>query len=152
MEKNEVSINILKSADASESEIAKDFRNRYFFNPIGIEDPYTWTFDHKEHIHLLMYQEKKALGYAHIQLWKENRAALRIIVIDEDVRNNGLGSLFLSLCEDLLKKMGCKSLHVQASPKALCFYRKNNYVSMPFNDPDNYESDPLDTPVGKILA
>lgn len=32
------------------------------------------------------------IGYAHIQLWPNHRAALRIIVIDESYRNHGLGA------------------------------------------------------------
>lgn len=67
MKKSEVNIQILTCDDISEWKIAKDFRNNYFFNPIGIDDPYTWTFNHKEHVHLLLRQDDNIIGYAHIQ-------------------------------------------------------------------------------------
>lgn len=34
---------------------------------------------------------------------------------------------------------------------SLIFYLKNGYTEMPFNDPEDHESDPNDVPVGKIL-
>lgn len=72
-------------------------------------------------------------------------------MIDENKRKNSFGSTFLALCEQWLKSLGYKSIHAEASPKALGFYKKYGYVEMPFNDPDNYPSDQSDTPVGKIL-
>ncbi|MCZ6925161.1 MAG: hypothetical protein O7D30_07520 [Rickettsia endosymbiont of Ixodes persulcatus] len=34
---------------------ARHFRQKYFFSPNNILNPYTWTFDHPEHIHLVLY-------------------------------------------------------------------------------------------------
>lgn len=116
-----------------------------------MEDPYTWTFDHKDHVHLVLYKGTNIVGYAHIQFWPENRAALRIIVIDESLRGQGLGGQFLSLCERWLKQKGFTVLQTQASPKAYPFYLKYGYNEIPFNDPDGYESDPQDTDMGKVL-
>lgn len=135
----------------AEWEATKEFRQKYFFDSVPIADPYTWTFDHKDHIHFVLYKGVEIVGYAHLQLWPETRAAIRIIVIEEHLRNQGLGSKFLDLCEKWLKQQGYTSLHVESSPKALAFYQKHDYVEMPFNDPDGYESDPQDIDVGKIL-
>ena len=129
----------------------RHFRNKYFFHRIPMEDPYTWTFDHKEHVHFVFYQGTKIVGYAHIQFWPEQRAALRIIVIDELHRNQGFGGYFLILCERWLKDKGYKTLHTQSSPDAYNFYRKQLYTKMPFNDPDGYEGDPQDIDMGKVL-
>lgn len=134
-----------------EWETARTFRNKNFFDKIPMADPYTWTFDHKDHVHLVFYQGTKIIGYAHIQLWPDHRAALRIIVIDERLRGQGLGGQFLTLCERWLKGKSFKVLQTQASPAAYPFYRKYGYREMPFNDPDGYESDPQDTDMGKVL-
>ena len=63
----------------SEWAAAKHFRDTYFFGPHGIEDPYTWTFNHSEHAHLVLYQACEIIGYAHIQFWPYHRAAIRIL-------------------------------------------------------------------------
>lgn len=134
-----------------EWETARSFRKKYFFDKVPIADPYTWTFTHQDHVHCVFYQGTKIIGYAHIQLWPEQRAALRIIVIDEPVRAQGLGSHFLALCECWLKEKGFKLLQTQSSPKAYPFYCKQDYKEMPFDDPEGYEGDPQDIDLGKIL-
>lgn len=138
-------------AHHDEWKAARHFRNKYFFDRVPIADPYTWTFEHKDHVHFVFYQGTTIIGYAHIQLWPEQRAALRIIVIDELQRNQGFGGRFLTLCERWLKEKEYKILLTQSSPEAHTFYRKQGYSEMPFNDPDGYESDPQDIEMGKIL-
>ncbi len=128
----------------------RDLRQKYFFK--SNEDPYTWTFKHKDHIHFVFYKNSDIIGYTHLQLWPENRAALRIIVIDESYRNRGFGSQFLNLCERWLCHQGFKILLIQSSPEAYKFYCQHEYVKMPFNDPDGYETDPRDIEIGKLLV
>lgn len=79
---------------------AKQFRNKYFFEPNKIEDPCTWTFDHK---HFILYKGVNIVGYAHMQLWPEYRAAIRIIVINEKHRGKDYGKDFMALIEKWLK-------------------------------------------------
>ena len=134
-----------------EWEAARNFRQKYFFDKEPIDDPYTWTFDHKDHAHLILYKGIEIVGYAHIQLWPEQRAALRIIVIDEHFRGQGFGGHFLKLCERWIKQQGYKTLHTQSSPDAYKFYKNLGYRELAFNDPDGYESDPQDIDMGKIL-
>jgi len=144
-------IRLKKCVEDSEWDVAKRLRNKYFFQPLSIQDPYTWTFDHKEHVHFILYRGDTMVGYAHIQLWPHHRAALRIIVIDELYRNHGLGSQFLHLCELWLKAKNVKSLHDEARPDAIKFYRKNGYIEMPFDDPSGDPPSPYDLAMGKIL-
>jgi GrpB-like predicted nucleotidyltransferase (UPF0157 family) len=134
-----------------EWEAAKIFRQKYFFNKVSISDPYTWTFNHPEHVHLVLYHGTKIIGYAHLQLWPEFQSAIRILVIDQLYRNQNFGGQFLALCEKWLKTKNYKSLHTESSPIAYAFYKKNGYIEMPFNDPVGSESDPQDIPMGKIL-
>lgn len=134
-----------------EWQAAKHFRDTYFFGPHGIEDPYTWTFHHEEHAHLVLYQGTEIVAYAHIQFWLDQRAAIRIIATDENKRNQKFGSRFLALIEKWLHSLGIKSIHAESRQSSLRFYLKNGYCSMPFNDPENHESDPNDVPVGKLL-
>lgn len=124
-------------------------RQLYFFTSTA--DPYTWTFNHKDHVHFVFYKNAEIIGYAHLQLWKEQKAALRIIVIDERYRNCGYGSQFLKLCERWLTHRGFKNLLIKSSKKACKFYCNLGYEPMSFDDPDCYEGDPQDVKVGKFL-
>lgn len=142
---------LMKCTHDREWEAAKAFRQKYFFDKVPVKDPYTWTFDHPDHVHFVLYQGVDVIGYAHIQLWPQSRAAIRIIVIDEPYRHKGFGRQFLDLCEKCLKIKGYGSLHTESSPDALPFYQKQGYASMPFEDPDGHESDPRDVPMGKKL-
>ncbi len=144
-------IRIMKCTHYAEWDFAKRLRQKYFFDPLSITDPYTWTFDHKEHAHLILYQGVEMVGYAHIQFWPDLRAALRILVINEPYRHHGLGSHFLQLCEQWLKKQGIHSLHDEARPDAIQFYRKNGYSEMPFRDPSGEPPSPQDIAMGKTL-
>lgn len=116
-----------------------------------IEDPYTWTFNHEEHTHLVLYQSTEIVAYAHIHFWPDKRAAIRIIATDENKRNQSFGSKFLALIEKWLNSLGIKSIHAESRKTSLRFYLKNGYTKMPFDDPESYESDPNDVPVGKLL-
>ena len=60
---------VVKALTPREWACVKHFRDTYFFGPHGIDDPYTWTFDHSEHAHLILYQGTEIIGYAHIQFW-----------------------------------------------------------------------------------
>lgn len=144
-------IRMLKCNDDTEWAAAKHFRRYYFFGPHGIDDPYTWTFNHEEHAHIVLYQGVEIIGYAHIQFWSGKRAAIRIIAVDENKRNQNSGSLFLALIERWLKSLGIKSIHAESRQSSLRFYLKNGYTTMLFDDPENHESDPSDVPVGKLL-
>lgn len=125
------------------------FRQKYFFK--SLIDPYAWTFDHKDHVHFVFYKNAEIIGYAHLHLWQEKRAALRIIVMDEGYRHRGWGSQFLRLCERWLLHQGFKTLLVQSTPEAFQFYCRHGYESMAFNDPDGYETDSRDIEIGKNL-
>ncbi len=145
-------LRIVEALTDREWAAAKSFRQREFFDKASIDDPYTWTFDHPDHVHLILYKGAAIVGYAHIQLWPESRAAIRIIVIDESVRNQGLGEHFLTQCERWLRTQGRISLHTESSPAAKRFYDKQGYTLIPFNDPDGYEGGPEDIPMGKRLV
>lgn len=134
-----------------EWEAARTLRQRYFFDKISIADPYTWTFDHKDHVHFVLYQGPDIIGYLQIQLWPAQRAALRIIVIDEPYRTQGKGGEFLERCERWLKQQSFQVLQTESSPAACNFYRKHGYSEMPFNDPEGNETHPNDTAMGKTL-
>lgn len=148
---NELSILILNDSHIDEWAFAKKMRQKYFFDPLSISDPFTWTFINKEHIHVILFRSHEMIGYAHIQFWPHQRAALRIFVIDETYRHYGYGSQFLQLCEQRLKNHGIHSLHDEARPSAVKFYRKNGYIEMPFEDPTGEPPSPHDIAMGKIL-
>ena len=146
-----MNISILECKTKYQWVYAKKLRQKYFFDNVPVEDPYTWTFEHKDHLHYIAYLENEMIGYAHIELWPLQRAAIRIIVIDEDKRNHSFGSQLLRLVEEQLREKGYKSFHAESRKSSLSFYKKLGYVSMPFDDPDGYESCDEDIPVGKVL-
>lgn len=125
-------------------------RREYFFK--GKDDPYTWTFIHKEHIHFVFYKKAEIIGYVHLQLLPEKNAILRIIVVDERYRNQGWGSHLLSLCERWLCHQGYKNLFLHSRREVSPYYRTNGYVEMSFVDPAIPEVDPGDIEMGKVLT
>ena len=144
-------LRILPCSTDIEWQAAKTYRHKYFFGKVPMDDPYIWTFDHKDHQHFVLYNDTKIVGYAHIQLWPEHRAGMRIIVIDEDKRGSGIGRWFMEKIEAGLKDNGCNSLHAESNPGTLSFYTALGYTPMPFDDPGGDECGPPDIPVGKIL-
>jgi len=134
-----------------EKKAALDFRQKHFFDQRGFKDPYTWTLNEKDHLHWLLYDGDKVIGYAHVQVWPEHRAALRIIVIDEQKRGSGMGKYLMDCCEGELRKQGIILLQTEASPNAYLFYKKLGYIEMPFNNPDGEPTHPDDRAMGKYL-
>ncbi len=140
---------IVKALTDREWSAVRNLRQQYFFK--SKEDPYTWTFEHKDHIHFVFYKNADIIGYVHLQLWQEHRSALRMIVIDERYRNLGFGSQFLNLCERWLNHQGFKTLFVQCSQKTYKFYSDHGYTHMPFNDPNGCKADLQTIEIGKPL-
>ena len=130
---------------------AKALRKRYFFDKVSISDPYEWTLTHPEHVHFILYKGVEIIGYAHIQLWSQLRAAIRIIIVEKAQRNQGFAKQFLQWIETWLKSKDYKSIYSEASPDSVGFYKRLGYINTPFNDPDRYEGDPRDTSMGKLL-
>ena len=135
-----------------EWQAAKDFRQRYFFDKCSIQDPYHWTFTHKDHKHLILYVDNMIAGYIHIQLWLDQRAAIRIMVIEESLQRKGYGTFFMQRIEHWLNTYNYRSLHIESSPSALAFYQTLGYDTMDFDDPDGYESSKEDIALGKLLS
>lgn len=144
-------IRFLRCTHDLEWEIVRNLRQKEFFDKACIKDPYDWTFYHPDHVHLVLCEGVEVIGYAHVQLWPKNRAALRMIVIDEHKRQKGFGRIFLKFIEKWLKSQNRQSLHTESSREALIFYQIMDYKPMPFNDPDDYPSDSLDVAMGKML-
>lgn len=144
-------LRFLKCTHHAEWAAAKKYRQGEFFDKVSMEDPYTWTFDHKDHEHFVLYKGMEIIGYAHVQLWPEHRSAVRIIAIDKDKRRKSYGKQLMKFIERWLKSQGYKSLHVESSSSAVEFYRALGYIEMPFEDPDGYEGGDEDVELGKYL-
>lgn len=133
-----------------EKKSALDFRQKHFFDRLNMQDPYAWTLDQKDHLHWLLYDGGEVIGYAHVQMWPDHRAALRIIVIDEQKRGNGMGKYLMDHCEQELKQRGVTLFQTEASPNAYLFYKKLGYIDMPFNNPDGEATHLMTGRWGKI--
>jgi spectinomycin phosphotransferase len=135
----------------NEKKSALDFRQKHFFDRMNIQDPYAWALDQKDHLHWLLYDGGEVIGYAHVQMWPDHRAALRIIVIDEQKRGSGMGKYLMDHCQQELKQRGITLFQTEASPNAYLFYKKLGYIDMPFNNPDGEATHPDDRAMGKYL-
>ncbi|WP_419420717.1 hypothetical protein ACNVED_05320 [Legionella sp. D16C41] len=76
-------LRVVKALTPRECDKVRYFRQFYLFDAAGLSAPYTWTFEHNAHVHLVLYQGSDISGYTHLKQCPHNRAALRIIVIDE---------------------------------------------------------------------
>ncbi len=103
-------------------ECCSTFSSKYSLITWPISDPYTWTFDHQDQIHFVLYEGTIIVGYAHIQLWNDTKAALRIFVIEEEYGIVVLEVSFLKLIEKWLFFKNIATLQVQSSPAAYQFY------------------------------
>lgn len=144
-------LRMVRAVHYNEVKAANYFRQKYCFDQVLIEDPCLLTFDHMNHEHLILYKGTDIVGYAHLQFWPEGRAAMRIIVIDENKRKLHYGSEFMTLIEKYVKLKGYKSLQVASTPEVLVFYQKHGYSKMLFNDPDSYQIASRYIVIGKIL-
>jgi N-acetylglutamate synthase-like GNAT family acetyltransferase len=134
-----------------EWEAVRRLRHTYFFAPHGVHDPYEWTFTHAAHKHFLLYRQEEKAGYAHVQLWSEQRAIIRIIVIEERLRQQHLGKQFMHLLETWLAQQGSRKLCLEAQPGAVKFFERCGFQQESFTDPEGYASDVRDTPMQKKL-
>ena len=127
----------------------RSFRGKCFFKE---KDPYSGTLDHKNHVHFVFYKKAEIIGYAHLQLWQEDRVALRLLFIDENYRNRRLGKQLLELSERWLIHQGFKKLLMKSSKESFSFFQNLGYVKMPFNDPEDFRGDSLAVEIGKDLS
>lgn len=144
-------IRLVKCSTDAEWNAAKHYRQTYFFDKANVADPYTGTFHHPKHAHLILYQGVEIIGYTHLEFWPEGRVAIWIMVIDNAKQHQGFGGQFLALMEKWLKMHGVVSIHMESRPGVFKFYQKHGYSNMPFNDPNGHESHPDDIPMGKKL-
>ncbi|MBS0650484.1 MAG: GrpB family protein [Verrucomicrobia bacterium] len=144
-------IRVLKCNDETEWNAAKRLR-QFYLSDRGIEtDPFTETFNHKEHEHLVLYRGTKIIGYAHLQLWPADRAMLRMMQIEGGERGLGYGGQFLGFIEKWLKARGYRSIQVESCSRAFPFYQEHHFIPMALNDPEGNPSTPGEMPMGKQL-
>lgn len=144
-------IRVLKCNDETEWNTAKRLR-QFYLSDRGVEtDPFTGTFNRKEHEHLVLYRGTKIIGYAHLQLWPGDRAMLRMMQIEEGERGLGYGGQFLEFIEKWLKVRGYRSIQVESCSRAFPFYQEHQFIPMALNDPEGNPSTPGEMPMGKHL-
>jgi GrpB-like predicted nucleotidyltransferase (UPF0157 family)/GNAT superfamily N-acetyltransferase len=124
-------LRVLKCTTDDEWETVKTFRQKYFFDTAGVQDPHCWTFDHPDHEHFILYRGVEIIGYAHVQLCPGSQTAiLRVMVITENNRGQRFGSRFLSIIEEWGKVHDFRTIHTESPGGSLDFYKKHGYVEM----------------------
>lgn len=108
-------------------------RKEQIFDGIGlIYDPQHPTITAPDHYHFVMSIGTKIVGVAQVQLLDETRAALRPFAIDAPYQNQGLGTWFLKQIERWVSHQNRTLIQLHADPKALNFYKRAGYKTMPF--------------------
>lgn len=100
-------IRMMKCTHYAEWDAAKRLRQKYF-ETLSSSDPYIETFNRENHVHLILYQGVDIVGYAHIEFFSNDTAALKMIVIDEAYQLQGVDNQFLQLIEQWLRRLGIK--------------------------------------------
>jgi len=92
----------------AEWDAVKAFRDKYFLDTYGIVDPDIWTFNHSEHVHLVLYRGMDIISYAHMQWLDNHKARIKMMVVDDAVCDqNKVKHQFIALIEKWLKTLGC---------------------------------------------
>jgi predicted nucleotidyltransferase/GNAT superfamily N-acetyltransferase len=146
------SVRIVQVSNEKEWEAARRFRHVYFFGPAGIQDPYNDTLTHPSHRHFVLYQGTEIVGYAHVQFWPEQRVIIRIMAVDEHMRNQGLGQCLMQLLEAWLVEHGHCTICLDSRPTAVRFYEKCGFEPAAFKDHEGYESHTQDTQMQKQIG
>ncbi len=89
-----------------EWETIKLLRKKYFFDPLDVNDSYDWSVEHKNDLHLLLYNGTEIIGYAQIQLNSENTAMLQIFIIEDSFKTKEVEKKFMDLCILWLERKG----------------------------------------------
>jgi predicted nucleotidyltransferase/N-acetylglutamate synthase-like GNAT family acetyltransferase len=148
---NCINVRIAQVSDDQELAAARRFRQVYFFGPAGIQDPYEEAFADVHHLHFVLYQETAIVGYCHAQIWSEKCIMIRIMAIDEHMRNQGLGQCFMRLLEDWLACHGYSTIYLDSRPTAVNFYEKCGFRRAAFNDPEGSRPHPQDIQMQKQI-
>jgi hypothetical protein len=103
---------MVKALMPQEWDIVRHVRQAYFFDESGISAPYVQTCEDPKHTHVVLYQGSEIVVYTHIQPCSKNRAMIRMFVVHESCRNQGIDEEFFNLCERwLMQQLECKILH-----------------------------------------
>lgn len=94
---------ILPATTEKEWEAVKAFRHKYVFSVQGLEDPNTWSFDHPDHAHILLYDCAKIVGYAHLQFNKHGGYSTVIVAMEENSPYAYQATVFFKLIEQWIE-------------------------------------------------
>lgn len=89
-----------------ELETIKLLRQKYFFDQLGIKDPYDWSVEHNNDLHFVLYKGIEIIGYAYIERNFEGEAFMHIFIIANLFKTKEIENEFRNLCELWLKKEG----------------------------------------------
>jgi GrpB-like predicted nucleotidyltransferase (UPF0157 family) len=106
-------LRVVKALTPTEWAFVKKARQK-FFDTISALDPYTYTVEHPDHVHFVLYQASEVIGYTHIELLPQAKAVLHMMVIDETKDNKQLDTQFLAFCEKWLKSQGYHIIRVES--------------------------------------
>lgn len=136
-----MSTKIAVAETKEEKEAILALRSQYFLNPSAI------SFEEKKHIHIVFYEDNQIAGCADFEFLPHKRAILRVLIIDEPRRYQGLGKYFLQLCEQWLINLNIRTLYLHSTLEARAFYLKFGFKPMSFET-----AKPNEVELGKILG
>jgi GrpB-like predicted nucleotidyltransferase (UPF0157 family) len=142
----------LKVTHGQEWEDYHRIRKTEIFDPMGVVyDPDHPSMTSSSAHHFILCHGMDARTVAHVELLNESDAVIQSIATDGPFQGQGYETEMMFLLEKWLKSLGVNSIHAESRQSSLGFYLKNGYTNMPFDIPENHESDSHDVPVGKVI-
>ena len=108
-------LRIVKALTNREWDAACNFRQNYFLRQQITNDPDTWTFEHQDHVHFILYKDTDIVGYMHIQLCPNHIAVIQMMMIAELHHNRDVGEKFSVLAERWLNQQGFTMIQTKNS-------------------------------------
>ena len=129
---------------------AKYYRTTYFLESPDLE-PDVWRFNDECHKHLVLYKGAIIVGYAHVELWPEQRSVIRGMMIAAAARGNRYGKAFLFFIEQWLRYNGYKYVCTQGVPELVAFYEHFGYTRTPCSGTEDGTTTPTHLGLHKVL-
>ena len=85
--------------------------------------------------HYVFYKGAQIIGTVFTDRLDEKHVALRLLAIDQGLKNKGYGSILIQQIEAVVKNENYQVILLHANVPAYNFYKRNGYVEMEFKEP-----------------
>lgn len=93
-----------------EWQAVKRLRQQYFLDQKKNDDSEAWTFNHKDHVHFVLYKGIEILGYAHLEIQPGYKAILKCMSIGHVKQHKEIDLYFLQKIKEWLNRKSVQNL------------------------------------------